>query len=122
MATKAKTKPAATKAARRTKKTLPNFSTLLFEIPEDAWQDNSDTTSRAMKRTLLYASVSINGTGFHCEAFEVRYQDDELRQEVVNENLAEKFEAYLTAGDGDGSLETMTIGGREYVVFLSPFC
>lgn len=84
------------------------------EIPDAAWREVDEDD-----RSLLVASITISGTFFHLDAFEVEEGDD---QELVNDEREERFSSWLMAASPDGQFETVTIKGRHYVVFASPYC
>jgi hypothetical protein len=85
-------------------------------IADDAWEDNS---CEYPPHSRLYAVLKINGTLFHLDAREV----------TVDASGNQDFVAY--PGDaallgealgGDGPYQTLTIAGRDYAVFASPYC
>jgi hypothetical protein len=69
----------------------------------------------------LYASVSINGVGFHCEAIEVP-TSEEWFFDACAPFWADTLNSYYEACGAEGPMQTLTIGGRDYAVFLTPGC
>lgn len=78
-------------------------------IPESAWTDT--TTSRT--RDSLLATVIINGCSVHVMAEAVETDADGCQVGVGESDYAE----YAIGLDSDVALETLTIAGREYVLF-----
>lgn len=72
-------------------------------------------------RGRLLATLILGGASFHVEAFEVR-QDDKLGQVGVDDDVHIIFSEFANAAGGDGPFETVEIEGRDYAVFMSPFC
>ena len=91
-------------------------------IPEDAWEDWSDYEGETSEQgSRLGTHIVINGIYFHVEAIEVEETDESI-QEAKDAAWQESFDSYYAAAGADGGVNTMTIRGREYAVFLSPFC
>lgn len=98
--------------------TAMNSATRLeLQIPESAWSDSG--IDEADPKARLLAHVHINGVSFHAEALEVHRPDD------VQEVRAPAFEpewqglAQINGQDG-GPFAELTIGGRQYVVVVTP--
>jgi hypothetical protein len=84
-------------------------------IPDTAWEDNSGDYPPGSR---LYGVLSINGVLFHLDA-----------REVVDVDGVQSFVAYPADADllwealgGDGPYQTITVNGRDYAVFASPYC
>ena len=102
----------------------PDHTTLQLEIPEDAWQNNQavggDEHDPAPPGSRLYASVSLGGVPFHCDALEVtRNAKGEL--EASHYLWEWSLAGYLEAAAVTSPLRTMTIRDRQYAVFLTAF-
>ena len=96
---------------------------LNFMIPEHAWTDASESDAEVFDpkyaRTRLYASLSINGVLFHCEAIEAEtFEDGGFR--AVNPDWDETLDDYYAACGCEGPMKTIEIQGRQYAVFLTP--
>lgn len=104
---------------------------LRIEIADDQWdpigpEDEDDDTPASVaddlrwSRILYRPTLRINGVGFHLEGWAVEYDEDRHMQEAVydDENLG-----HVHTGVGaDGSWDTVTVNGREYVLVASPYC
>lgn len=76
---------------------------------EPRWGDES---------SVLLASITINGLAMHLEAYEVFTEGDVQESKQREEN----FGLYHSAAGADGHFTTTTIGGRQYVLFATPYC
>jgi hypothetical protein len=103
--------------------TIPDVFTL--SIPDEAWRASGDPADAVEERTadersLLTAVVTINGTFHHLVAYEVTTADGEVVA-PADEDKSEEIDNYYVASGAIGSFATTTIGGREYVVVMTPF-
>lgn len=100
-----------------------------LRITDDQWDaigpQYGDEPAEA-KESLLWSriihrgGVRINGVGFHLEGWAVEYDEDEHRHTALwdDDNLG-----HVHMGVGaDGSWDTVTVNGREYVLVMSPYC
>ncbi len=92
-----------------------------FTIPESVWEDWTDDGEMGAPGSRLGTSIVINSTYFHVEAIEVGLNGNSI-QSAVDPRWEDSFDAYYNAAGGDGAVDTVTINGREYAVFISPFC
>ena len=88
-----------------------------LEIPESEWHE----TGAVGDRSHLLAAITVNNLDFHVEAFEVNDLDP-FGQVAAQKYHDEAFERWSAAASPDGPFETVSIGGRNYVLFMSPFC
>lgn len=91
--------------------TIPEWQPI-GEEPNDyepRWGDES---------SVLLASITINGLAMHVEAYEVFTEGDVQESRQREEN----FGLYHSAAGADGHFTTTTIGGRQYVLFATPYC
>ena len=92
-----------------------------FTIPESAWEDWTADGEMGALGSRLGTSIVINATYFHVEAIEVGTNENHL-QHAVDPRWEDSFDEYFNAAGGDGAVDTVTIKGREYAIFISPFC
>jgi len=83
-----------------------------IRIPEDAWTDVEGD------RSLLLTTLVVDGCSLHLEAIAVEMQDATQAWPVRHDELR-PVRAATGAG---GPWETVTIGGRAYVLHGTPFC
>ncbi len=67
--------------------------------------------------SVITRPMTILGGNFHAVAYEVVPGSDPQRVRQRNDD----FDWYANASGTDGGFETTSIGGREYVVFVTPF-
>lgn len=100
----------------------PNHKNRLdFEInvPSELWEQTGEAGDRRAR--LYLGGIFINGVAFHTEAIAVHV--DETGTQVVDDDAWEQtFNDNCSGAGTEGHLQTITIQGREYAVFLSPFC
>lgn len=84
-------------------------------IPDEAWEETPGSNGSS-----LHYSITLNGVGMHLDAIEIDPKSDP--QTPVDLSDAERFNEWSFAAGPDGPFETITIKGREYAVFASPFC
>lgn len=77
------------------------------------WEQTRDEPNR------LYCWVSMIGAEFHAEALAVETDAEGLQSAIdYDDNLTQ----YHLAAGGDGPFSTITVLGRQWAVFLTPFC
>lgn len=84
-------------------------------IPDDAWKDEDGNGHR------LLAQIRVNGIGFHVTAIAVCEGDDGV-QHACDADEEWELDAIADIGRAGGAWQTLTIKGREYVVFATPHC
>src|SRR6266540_4624581 len=99
-------------------------------IPEGAWREHGErpdpgdpTTAHFQPSDRLSAMVTINGTAFVAEAYAL--VQDEQQAAMQPQTAVQDDDAlglHHQATHGDGPFRSTTIGGREYVVVLTPSC
>lgn len=85
-------------------------------IPDDKWELNGyedDPTA------CLLTTITVNGVNMHLEAIAVEIRDGE---QFPVTDWDENYYAYYRAAGADGDFRPVTISGRQYVLFASPFC
>lgn len=101
---------------------------LALTIPDDAWDpigpDNDTPAEQADRllwsRILYRPGVRINGVGFHLEGWAVEEDEDAHMQTAEWDD--ESLGLIHNAVGADGSWDTVTVNGREYVLVMSPYC
>ena len=88
-----------------------------ISIPESAWEPIGDPPRLSDR---LLATIEINGRFFHAEAIAVEERDGV--QEAAAREWRSHFDELYEANGGDGAAYTVPIAGRDYAVFVSPFC
>lgn len=68
----------------------------------------------------LYASLNVMGTSMHCIAIQLKEEDG--MQMAVNEDHNAEFEKVFDASGSDGHWRTVEIAGKDYGVYITPFC
>jgi len=114
-------------------RTLGKEASLALTIADDEWDpigpdmgDLDDDTPAEKANRLLWAriiyrpGVRINGVGFHLEGWAV--EDDEDTHTQTAEWDDESLGLVHNAVGADGSWDTVTVNGREYVLVMSPHC
>lgn len=90
-----------------------------LEIPESAWKDSG--IDDADPKARLLAHVVIGGVSYHAEAFEVHRPGGV--QCARSEDFQPEFGALELMREGDdGPFAETTIGGRQYVIVIAPYC
>lgn len=87
-----------------------------IEVPSDSWEmtGTEDDPSGS-----LLATVIINGVDMHLEAIAVEKVGD---LQVPVADLQDVYDKFYDAAGADGNFQTVTINGRDYALFSSPFC
>lgn len=81
-------------------------------IPDEAWEDLGDGR--------LMAQVQIGTAMFHAEALEVETTASEQRG--VTDSAQNQVELLAALDSPTGPWETLEIKGKNYVLFITPFC
>lgn len=81
-------------------------------IPPEDWEEFDEGR--------MLATVSINGLNMHVEAIEIAPDSDP--QAAKNPEHEDDLDRWYEASGSEGKLSTVTIFGREFVLFASPFC
>lgn len=89
------------------------------DIPEDYWEDCSENLE--FPRAWLHSTAVINGVYHRVEAIEVTVDGNGV-QRAVDPALEDSFCEYHSAAGAEGHMQTVTIKGQEYCIFISPFC
>lgn len=89
-------------------------------VPDDAWDWCGDEEQDPSRRTRATATITINGVMFHLDAWLVKDSEPFETQEMVEGDS--DVDAIHGAVYADGSFETVTIEGREYVLVATPYC
>lgn len=95
------------------------FPAATISIPDDAWEDNSCDYPQGSR---LYASLSLNGLMLHLDAREVTWDHTGSVPTQTFVAYPDDVDRLSEALGGDGPWSTLTIRGREYAVFASPYC
>lgn len=85
-------------------------------IPPDAWRTAGPEGDAS---AILHAVIEINGCSMHLEAIATTAADGEQRG-ATDETDATLDLLSVATGAGD-PWETVSIGGRAYVLFSAPF-
>ena len=94
----------------------------------EPWDDEDESGKPVHhdEREHLLATVQIGSCSFHMEARQVAYEHDARNGRITRQHFAdgdnETISALHLASGGDSAFETLSIGGRDYVVFMTPFC
>lgn len=96
------------------------LAALPVTIPDSAWEDWG-VADQERERSRLGTSLSINHCHLHVEAIEVTVGNDGV-QRAADPYWEDSLGEWFVASGSDGHLSTVSIGEREYAVFLSPFC
>lgn len=89
------------------------YNPFRIEIPPEAWEP---TGPDGDERLRLLTQISINGHAFHAEAYRVT---DSREQDVDGDYFEQEWRGICMLQDV-APYQTMTIGGAEYVVVISP--
>lgn len=84
-------------------------------IPDSDWTSTDDGS-------VLFTTISVNGCLMHLEAHAVRVEDgvEGLRIQC-NDGALSSFESLHAAFECHEALETVTIRGRQYVLFAQAY-
>lgn len=93
---------------------------LSFDITPRAWEDIS--LDEALPRSRLLTSVQINGIDHHVEAIEVEYEGDDHLQKAACSRCEDILSRYAEAAGSGERFSTVSIAGKNYALFLSPYC
>ena len=98
-------------------------------IPEGAWREHGErpdpgdpTTAHFQPSDRLSAMVTINGTAFVAEAYALVQDEQQAAMQPQTAVQDDALGLHHQATHGDGPFRSTTIGGREYVVVLTPSC
>jgi hypothetical protein len=83
------------------------------------WEDISADSE--FPRSRLLTAIQFDGVYHHLEAIEVRQADSEFAQSAVSYECEDILAKYSDADAGDGPFNTVTIEGRSYALFVTPF-
>lgn len=86
-------------------------------IPDAAWRPCGDEDEPGGERAVLAAVLNINGTGHHAVAYQVASGTGDIQRV---EQRDEDVDHYSAACGASGTFDTTTIGGEQYVVFVTP--
>ncbi len=84
----------------------------------DSWREAGPPNN---PRALLTGRGRVGGTLVLAQAIEV-VENDVGGQQAIDSEYDNFLDACWDAFTMDGPAETVTIGGREYLVFISPTC
>lgn len=91
-----------------------------LEIPPGAWEPTGPDENPGAR---LLCTLSINGYAFHCEAYEVQgcgAGDQEGEQDIADPYFESEWHGICRLNE-NSPYTTMEIGGRHYVVVMTPF-
>lgn len=90
-------------------------------IGPERWESPAEEAEKMRWSRIIHrGGVKINGASFHLEGWAVEYDEHDHMQvaDYQDEDLG-----LIHRGVGaDGSWDTLTIGDREYVLVMSPYC
>lgn len=89
-------------------------------IPPEAWEQTGPEENPA---TRLLCTLRINDYPFHVEAYEVTgcgAGDQEGEQDIADSYFGDEWRGICLLNQ-DSAYQTMDIGGRFYVVVMTPF-
>lgn len=92
-----------------------------LHVPEDAWEacgPEEDTGEAGDPTAELTCTVVVNGVSFHADAYAVVSTDG--CQEAAHPYHEGDLDAVYAAAHAEGRFDTVEIGGRDYVVVLTP--
>jgi hypothetical protein len=97
-------------------------SAISIRIPDDCWErsDGLEGESDIPERYHLRPFLTINGCPMHLEAW--RVVEPATSSYAQEHYYAEDFDNLFAAVGADGSWQTTTIKGHEYILVASPFC
>ena len=72
-------------------------------------------------KTRLLGTVRINDVPFHVEALQIKRDEEEVQQAAAPEMYDYFNEIYAAVG-AEGPLYTIEHDGREYAIFIYPYC
>lgn len=93
-----------------------------FQVNDDAWEE---AEFDEFGPTHLIATITVNGCFMHLEAVAVaihRAKGEALEVQIGAGESNESYDRLYDAFDADGRFETVTIKGREFAIFASPYC
>jgi hypothetical protein len=93
-------------------------NTVTVNIPDEAWEQN-DSLENPSDRLL--ATLIVNTTFMHLEAWAVAYNEDEAMQHLADGD-DDDLDRLSEAVHADGSFQITRIRGRDYILVASPFC
>jgi hypothetical protein len=93
-------------------------SSVTVTVPEHLWETNDgmDNPTDRLSVTLLVGRYPM-----HFEAWAVTYDDEAMIQHAADGDDSDLDHLFAAVG-GDGSFQTTTIRGRQYILVASPFC
>jgi hypothetical protein len=97
--------------------TRPDPIPIRLDIPEDRWEAHGD---EADERSFLHCVVQVCGTDFVADAYGVHEDENGLQTADWEEFGDEQLDNIYNVARAEGQLETVTIGGREYVLVITP--
>lgn len=92
-------------------------------VPAEAWRPCADVDAEDYvlgvldEWTYLLATLVVNGVSLHLEAFEVWPSNGRQVAKLHDDQVT----AYAHAAGSGEPFQTMTIGGRQYVVVATPY-
>jgi len=92
-----------------------------LHIPEDAWEacgPEEDTGEPGDPTAELTCTVVVNGVSFHADAYAVVSADFGLA--AAHPDHERDLDAVYAAAHAEGRFDTVEIGGRDYVMVLTP--
>ena len=95
------------------------MSTPNVDLSLIAWEDAS--IGEEIPRSRLLATLLFNGISHHLEAIEVKWHESTLTQSAVCALCDDILTSYGEATGADGPFSTVTIDGRSYAIFVTPY-
>lgn len=89
---------------------------LMLEIPEECWERKEDDDPNSD----LYCGLLVNGVLHHFGAMRVEIGEDGVQQAVGP--YPEDLDAVTALYEPDHPFNTITVGGKDYLVHLVPGC
>lgn len=96
------------------------MSTPNVDLSHIPWEDASIDLERP--RSRLLSTLLFNGISHHLEAIEVEYDENTSTQSAVCLLCDDILTTYREATGADGPFSTVTIDGRTYAIFVTPYC
>lgn len=93
----------------------------LVEIDLGTWEHTGDDGEGSDPKSRLLGTLTINGVHHHIEAIQV-VVDDEDCQQAASPVWRSLFDELYAANSCDGAVQTVSYDGRDYALFLSPYC
>lgn len=97
-------------------------TTISLNISDDAWEPCGEEEDDGGKESCLGLQLDINGVSHFLHAIQIM-EDEERCQDPVEsayENMLDHFRE--ACADYDRPYRLMTINGKTYAVFMTPFC